>query len=597
MQGSNDVDYWKAARHSLWGDIRILERMCNYDKDNIAPAVMQKLLPLESDPAFQPDEIKKASLAAYGVCLWVRGIIAYDRAAKHVLPTKMALQQAERELEVVKAALEENRSSLVKERLPLESPEKLKEPELPTVEEALESIKKLKLVHFQEVKALGRPPSGVKLTMEALCVLLSVAPIKKRDPNSPSKFVSDYWEASTKTLADPVALLARMIKFKDEKVGAKTLEALTPYILRNDFDPKNIKRASLACEAICVWVRTMYQHHINRVSISDVAVATESSFESVSRARTLNTVSGADVLDKVCKKSIAEVKSYANPPQMIMTTMLAVLTILEQEDPTWKAAKAMLADPAFIQKLQALDISQIKDSTWQELKLYVDDANFKPEAVRKVSCAASALCEWVHALYREKFCLNSPRTTATPSEWSLAPDSDSVPSTSSSPLPSPSAAAECTTFVCMPALPCLREVDFSLDTLHKGDIQELKALSKPPDGVPLVCGAVMQLQAGVDPNIDVDEHGAPKDVSWKSSQKMFSNPAKFLSNLKSFKACIDSGMVPQDNIERARITQLQMGDDFSKENMARKSAAVAGLCIWVSNVIQYYDSLALQHAA
>lgn len=358
----------------------------------------------------------------------------------------------------------------------------------------------------------------------------------------------------------------------------------------------------MACEAICVWVRTMYQHHINRASVPDVAVATESAFEWVSRAKTPNTVSGADVLKTISKKSITEIKSYAKPPQMVMKTMLAVLTILEQDAPTWKASKAMLADPAFIQRLQALDITQIKDATWQELKLYIDDANFRPDAVKKVSCAASALCEWVHVLYlkkkyREKFELNSPRSTATPSEWSLAPDSDSVPSNSSSPSPSPSAAAECATSVCMPELPSSREVDSFLDTLHKGGIQELKALCKPPAGVALACEAVMQLQAGVDPNIAVDEHGAPKDVSWKGSQKMMSNPTKFLHSLKSFKASIDSGTVPKDNVERARRVQLQMGDNFSEESMANKSAAGAGLCIWVSNMIKYYDSLAFPHAS
>lgn len=592
MHGSNEFDYWKAARQSLWGDVRILERMCNYDKDNIAPAVMEKLLPLETDPAFQPDEIKRASLAAYGVCLWVRGIIAYDRAAKHVLPKKMALQQAERELDVVRAALEEKRSSPAKQQQPLERPGKLEELELPTVEEAFEGIKKLKLAHFQELKACRNPPSGVKLTMEALCVSLSVAPMKKRDPNSPSKFVTDYWEASKEMLADPVALLARMVNFKDEWVGAKTLEALTPYIFMDSFDPKNIKRASSACEAICLWVRTMYQHHINRTSISDVAVATESSLESVSRARTLDIFNSADALGKVCKNSVTEIKSYANPPQMVMKTILAVLTILEEEEPTWKAAEGMLADPAFLQRLQALNIAQIKESTWQKVKCYVDDENFRPDRVRKASCAASALCEWVHAVYKEKLGLNSPRTTATPSEWSLAPDSDSMQSTSSSPLQSPSAAAECTTFVCTPALPCDREVDCSLATFHKEDIQELKALGKPPYGIALVCGAVMQLLASVNPSIDVDERGVPKDVTWKGSQKMMNNPAQFLSNLKSFKACIDCGRVPQGNIERARKVQLQMGDDFCKENMAKKSAAVAGLCIWVSNVIEYHDSLA-----
>eukprot|EP00434_Breviolum_minutum_P012044 symbB.v1.2.010619.t2/scaffold696.1/size260109/12 len=73
-------DYWDPAKKELWGDSKLLERLLNFDKDNIPPEVMTKLLPLETDPDFEPDAIKKASVAACGICKWVRAMIVYDQA-------------------------------------------------------------------------------------------------------------------------------------------------------------------------------------------------------------------------------------------------------------------------------------------------------------------------------------------------------------------------------------------------------------------------------------------------------------------------------------------------------------------------------------
>merc|ERR1719450_1633682 len=70
---------------------------------------------------------------------------------------------------------------------------------------------------------------------------------------------------------------------------------------------------------------------------------------------------------------------------------------------------------------------------------------------------------------------------------------------------------------------------------------------------------------------------------------MMSNPEKFLVNLKEFKNCIDEGMVPQVNVEKARKIQISMGDDFTHAGMAKKSGAAAGLCVFIINIIMYYD--------
>lgn len=46
---------------------------------------MAKLAPLENDPEFEPDAIKKGSVAACGICKWVRAMIVYDQAKRRDL--------------------------------------------------------------------------------------------------------------------------------------------------------------------------------------------------------------------------------------------------------------------------------------------------------------------------------------------------------------------------------------------------------------------------------------------------------------------------------------------------------------------------------
>lgn len=78
--GSKLDDYWVPAKALMANPEAFLNRLCNYNKDNIPAGIIQKLSALEANPAFEPDAIRKASAAASGLCRWVRAIIAYDRA-------------------------------------------------------------------------------------------------------------------------------------------------------------------------------------------------------------------------------------------------------------------------------------------------------------------------------------------------------------------------------------------------------------------------------------------------------------------------------------------------------------------------------------
>lgn len=65
-----------------------------------------------ANPDFNPDVIKSASTACEGLCKWVRAMEVYDRVAKVVAPKKAKLAEAEAELSVQMAKLNEKRAEL-----------------------------------------------------------------------------------------------------------------------------------------------------------------------------------------------------------------------------------------------------------------------------------------------------------------------------------------------------------------------------------------------------------------------------------------------------------------------------------------------------
>merc|ERR1712159_517815 len=86
--------------------------MINYDKDNITPACMAKVTPLYESEAFDPDIIKKASIAAMGICKWVRAMVVYDKVAKDVGPKRAKLAAAEKAYEDALALLASKKAEL-----------------------------------------------------------------------------------------------------------------------------------------------------------------------------------------------------------------------------------------------------------------------------------------------------------------------------------------------------------------------------------------------------------------------------------------------------------------------------------------------------
>ncbi|XP_053327633.1 dynein axonemal heavy chain 3 [Spea bombifrons] len=112
-------DYWGPSR-KLLSDLKFLESLKSFDKDNIPPAIMKKIREKFIDnPEFQPSMIRLVSSACEGLCKWVRALEVYDRVAKVVAPKRERLKEAEAKLFIQMQQLNTKRAELkaVEDRL------------------------------------------------------------------------------------------------------------------------------------------------------------------------------------------------------------------------------------------------------------------------------------------------------------------------------------------------------------------------------------------------------------------------------------------------------------------------------------------------
>ncbi|XP_064422227.1 dynein axonemal heavy chain 1 [Latimeria chalumnae] len=131
---------------------------------------------------------------------------------------------------------------------------------LPALDAALASLKSLNKNDVTEVRAMQRPPLGVKMVIEAVCILKGIKP-KKIAGDKPGTKVDDYWEPGKGLLQDPGKFLENLFKFDKDNIPDAVIKGIQPYIDNDEFQPAAIAKVSKACTSICQWVRAMHKYH------------------------------------------------------------------------------------------------------------------------------------------------------------------------------------------------------------------------------------------------------------------------------------------------------------------------------------------------
>lgn len=110
--GKMSDDFWAPSLKML-GDMKFLESLITYDKNNIAPTIIKRIREkFINDPMFEPMSIRNVSTACEGLCRWVRAMDSYDKVFRIVAPKQARLAQAEAELAEQMKKLDSKRAEL-----------------------------------------------------------------------------------------------------------------------------------------------------------------------------------------------------------------------------------------------------------------------------------------------------------------------------------------------------------------------------------------------------------------------------------------------------------------------------------------------------
>eukprot|EP01045_Picozoa_sp_COSAG04_P021413 COSAG04_NODE_2301_length_4364_cov_1.731770_2_plen_339_part_00 len=118
-------------------------------------------------------------------------------------------------------------------------------------------------------------------------------------------------------------------------------------------------------------------------------------------------------LRQLNRSDLTTMTALANPPEGVRMTVAATCIMLgiqpekktdsiagEEVDGYWKVGKALWSDSKFVTSLFDYDKDNIPRQVIEKITEYVENDQFQPEVIRKVSKACTAICQWVHAMFK-----------------------------------------------------------------------------------------------------------------------------------------------------------------------------------------------------
>ena len=119
-------------------------------------------------------------------------------------------------------------------------------------------------------------------------------------------------------------------------------------------------------------------------------------------------------LKSLNKNDIVEVRSMANPPAGVRLVMECVCIMfgvkpkmVDGDKPGkkvadyWAVSGPLLKEPQkFLDNMFQYDKDNIPESTITKISPYMEDENFTPKAIEKVSRACTSICKWVRAMHK-----------------------------------------------------------------------------------------------------------------------------------------------------------------------------------------------------
>lgn len=176
------------------------------------------------------------------------------RVAEQMVEVEAAVAEAEKQKNIVEKDKIVAEQKVAAAAEIASSCKTIMEAAMPLVMQAQAALNTLTAADITIVKTMKNPPIGVKVVMEAVCILKDLPP--KKGPDG----TLDYWDSAKKLLSN-MKFLEVLLTFDKDNIPVATIKKLQERILPNPaFDPDKVKLASTACEGLCKWVLAIIQY-------------------------------------------------------------------------------------------------------------------------------------------------------------------------------------------------------------------------------------------------------------------------------------------------------------------------------------------------
>ena len=151
---------------------------------------------------------------------------------------------------------------------------------IPIVNSALKALDTIKKADLDQVRNMGKPPTGVVLAMHAVLTMLEIKCVKGKDPNDPTKKIDDWWTPAQGVLGQGIGgkpLIDVLKSYDKDNIPQKVIDVIRakfttggrlpggpgtfyPYATADydlQFSPAMIAKSSSAAEGLCKWVIAM----------------------------------------------------------------------------------------------------------------------------------------------------------------------------------------------------------------------------------------------------------------------------------------------------------------------------------------------------
>ncbi len=107
----------------------------------------------------------------------------------------------------------------------------------------------------------------------------------------------------------------------------------------------------------------------------------------------------ANALNDLKKEDITEMRQFAKPHELVQNVAMCVVILKNGKDVSWKGAKVVMGEGNFLRSLVEFDKDGLTEKQIKQVKVYFQNADFTPEAMKNISQVPSSAILYSTILY------------------------------------------------------------------------------------------------------------------------------------------------------------------------------------------------------